>query len=221
MNPLRSDSRTKSDYGEGFTLIEVVIAMTISALVLVIIGSGFQISARAYERVQEGLEEQHRARIVLTRLTHHLASVDLAMTKTLSESELFLGGTTQKLVLISHVSLLPQHRSLPALSMLQIDGQEDSQALVVQESIWINNPEQIDEQFEQSESAQVLLPGIENPAFAYLKHADQSDSWEAAWDPRNDEWEPRAIRLSFTWSPSQKPFTMVVALPVVPAEVEG
>jgi len=66
----------------GFTLVEVMIALTISALLLTAVATVFQASLMSYQENQEIYEAVSRARQAMLRITTQLRTADYVFTTT-------------------------------------------------------------------------------------------------------------------------------------------
>lgn len=68
---MRPQSRTTD---EGFTLIEVLLAIFIGSIVLTVLYASFFQINRAKDRIEEELELYHEARIIMSKITKDLAT---------------------------------------------------------------------------------------------------------------------------------------------------
>lgn len=64
----------KCTLGRGFTLIEIIIAMTILSLIALIIGSAFGIGIRAWDKGEADIENLQRIRFLSERLSQQIKS---------------------------------------------------------------------------------------------------------------------------------------------------
>lgn len=72
--------------GSGMTLIEVMVAMTIFAIVATLLYSGFQQTARLKERVEASLDREHEIRSGIERMAQELTTAYTSNQRNINES---------------------------------------------------------------------------------------------------------------------------------------
>ena len=70
---LQSQRRYRTSDG-GFTLIEVLVAVFIGAIVLTVLYASFFQIVKAKERIEEELELYHEARVIMSKMTKDLVT---------------------------------------------------------------------------------------------------------------------------------------------------
>ncbi len=125
----------------GFTLLEVMLAVTIMALMSVIIVSGLQMAIKAWETGDREIESQQRIRILLDRLFEELKSAYRMRIKVEEEFrrryKLGFIGTADRLDFISTADSLTSHflsTGLKKVSLYVNSLDADLRGLVLEES---------------------------------------------------------------------------------------
>ncbi|PIY26266.1 MAG: hypothetical protein COZ11_03055, partial [Deltaproteobacteria bacterium CG_4_10_14_3_um_filter_51_14] len=91
----------------GFTLLEVIISLTITSVMLVIIFGAMRVGVRAWEKGEQDLDERMRNRVVLDMMKRQLASIAFREQKEEGKNRfLSVKGDKTSLRFISNVALL-------------------------------------------------------------------------------------------------------------------
>ena len=204
----------------GFTLMELLVSMTIISLLSTTILFGWRIAAGAWGRASELVEEQRRVSAIHQVLEMQIAEM-LPVSPWLGQGNLsvFFQGEPQTARFLSRYSLLTRSRSgLYRIEYQIVDAGDGSHQLLVNEipvgnadesgSLLIGQEQHPDETkwqfapFERTPQTRVLLEDLEEAHFEYYRPA--SALGEGGWVP---EWTggglelPRAMAIRLTARP--------------------
>lgn len=195
---------------EGMTLIEIMIAVAIMAIVTTVVYSGFSQTTKTQERVVKRSERQHAVQQTLSRMVREIemayVSVHFNPSETLQTMRTTFAckdkGDSDRLDMtaFSHVRLYrgAKESDQEELSYFLIDDPEKpgTQALVRREQ------RRIDDKPEQGGTLQILLHEVESLDFKFLD--PMSHEWVSAWDAKPYGEQPNRL-------PSQVKITLKLA----------
>jgi general secretion pathway protein J len=179
----------------GFTLLELLIAITLLGLLMAALFGGLRLGARAWERGEERLDESGRLQVVQNFLRERLGEAyPLSTDDQAGRQVLAFQGTSDA---VRFVTLMPEHLGTGfAEFLLAVVERGDAKDLVVQ---WrrFDGPEDAPRAGDRSEpQTKVLLEGIEALEIAYYGalQRNQPAIWREEWlEPRVDM--PQLVRL--------------------------
>lgn len=175
MTSRRSHARSK-----GFTLVELLLAITLLSILLGLAYGGFRAATRATDRGQDILAESSRL-----RLAHQFVHRQLNQVLPMSYSNeddgdlpvVFEGDTNS----IRYVGPMPGYLGFggPQVQELSIIGTDNGQALVLSHALL--------QGFEESDlharAPIMLIDGIQDATFMFQGRDEQGEpaSWESSW----------------------------------------
>lgn len=191
---------------EGFTLLEIVIAVTLVAMIAVTIWGVFSISLRSWSRGTEFIDANQRHRSILSMVRKQLASayaqirpIDQQTTGMgMGTNNVIFSGTESSLLFVSLNSL--QFQDNPGLTLVSYEVNQDdsgSYSLVEKEARYLGgNPE---EGF--SSYGSKATPIFENLSSCLFEYFDPGDSnnpsqWVREWDGQKLFRLPSAVSLT-------------------------
>jgi general secretion pathway protein J len=177
----------------GFTLIELVLALTIVALMLTVLFGSLRVGLRAWQRGEERAEALEYSRSISQ-------IVDLALAGAYPFQGRIDADTTVQILFqgeedkVSFVTVSPPFpRSVPiaftAITLSMQPGPDPG--LAIREKALPNF-----DPFEQV-APDVVDPTVLSIAFRYLRDPD-SDTWEKTWDGAEERALPHAIEVTVT-----------------------
>jgi general secretion pathway protein J len=190
----------------GFTLLELMISLTIMGLVLVLVFGALRIGARAWEKGERDVEIHQRQRVVLDNIRRQIASVSLQGIKVDGEKgqvakKVFFRGDSEAMEFMSRVPMSPMTRSgmvYAKYAVREDDSGETSRFLLYEKDVVFINKEKDISDPEESEFFE-LIPRAEHIEFAYLKGPEDKDAdsaWQDEWDPDSDTGIPLAVKIT-------------------------
>lgn len=177
----------------GFTLLELVIAITILSLIMGIIYGGMRLGNRAWQAGEARVESNQRLRLVLNQLAEEIRSAYSIRMQGETQDDKYLAfwGEPNRIRFISVTAGLlsePLENKLRALSYY-VDGDD---GLVMKETAL--NYDDFFSQLETQESI-VLNPEVAEVSFRYYYVPE---------DEENGETEPQEGIWSSEWDPTDK-----------------
>lgn len=184
----------------GFTLLELLIAITLLGLLMSALFAGLQLGARAWERGEERLDQSARLQVVQSFLRDRLVQsypLDVAEDGT-GRRRLTFEGTSEAL---RFVTLMPEHLGTGfAEFVLTVVDQVDARHLIVR---W--QPFEVSEPVPATADAEpqrkVLLERIENLQLSYYGalRRDLPATWHKQWLEASTM--PELVRLQISFMP--------------------
>lgn len=191
----------------GFTLIEVLIALSIVGVLLAIAFAGLRVAMSAWTKGEDRAEVHQHLRgiaLVLARTigaTHPYRGVVGAA----NEPLLLFRGTAERLDLVTQAPPVPAATPVAFTAVVVQIEQDEGAALVIRQRALPNR-----DPF--TEAAVALRdPGIERLELRYL---NVSGAWQESWDTDTENSLPRAIRITVAtrWGGRTEIFPLTVAL---------
>jgi general secretion pathway protein J len=192
--------------GGGFTLLELLISLTILSLMIVLVLGAFRIGVRAWERGETDVEGRQRYRIVFDRVKGQLASIS-SRPLTADGEPYYLQGTPDALSFASDLPLNPGNALGTALVGYRVDpnGTGDQWRLFEKQALFADSGE--DEPLDWADAdpgggglfGYPLLSDAGEISFAYLGWGDDDGppEWTAFWNGPEIEAFPQAVRIDF------------------------
>ena len=179
----------------GFTLLELLIAITLLGLLMAALFGGLRLGARAWERGEERLDESGRLQVVQNFLRERLGEAyPLSTDDQAGRPMLAFEGSSDA---VRFVTLMPEHLGTGfAEFLLAVADRGEAKDLIVQ---WrrFDDPQDAPRADDQKEpQTKVLLEGIEALEIAYYGalQRGQPAIWREQWlEARVDM--PQLVRL--------------------------
>ncbi len=200
-----------SDPGNrGTTLIEVVLALSIAAIVLGVIYGAIVLAHRSMERGERRMDESQHFRTLIDRIAPVIHSLYPYVRRTPEETLIFFDGKSDSLGFVStDIDIYRDDlANLPGLRWVRLYA--DSGGLFLRESYFFNVDVLEDE---GTGDALVIDPYVRSIAFEYLeiKEDETQGTWLDEWDIEDEDRNqklPRAVRISLRVEEGGKEVTM-------------
>ncbi|MDA3896814.1 MAG: type II secretion system protein [Desulfobacteraceae bacterium] len=183
----------------GFTLIVLMISLTIIGIILVIVFGSFRIGVRAWEHGGTDMIEHQRQRIILQRIKQQLASAIVNKIEIDNDEEsFFFKGDEAVLEFTSDASLIPGNDfGRVYVKYIVESDQNDRATLKVYEKNLFLLTTELKRFSPESDEFRELLSDIKHISFKFLKiNPDQQLSWFQEWEINDDEGLPDAVQIS-------------------------
>jgi general secretion pathway protein J len=199
---------------QAFTLLELIISLTIIAVILVIIFGAFRIGIRAWEKGEKDIDKQQRYRIVLDLMQRQLTSITYKKAKIDDKDQLILKGDPKSFEFTSHISIKPENKfGIVYVKYMVVEGEKAKERLLAYEKSMVL----LDKDFKFSDIDPVaffeLIPNLHGISFEYLKPPEQGleeePKWQDRWDPENDQGLPLAVKLIVIAEPEATPLVVI------------
>jgi len=203
----------------GFTLVEVMITLTILGFILLIIFGGFRLSYSAWERGDSTKEELQRRRIISQLISQQIKSIVPYRIKTEKAEGDYLAfqGKSQSL---KFVSALPIHTKRPEGFVYAIYEFKEGRLLLYEQRVLNRN---FFEEEPRKETGISIIEGISNIRFEYYREADKeknlTEEWVEEWNAKEEKKLPKLLRmtLSFKVGEGKEEETSIQLMASIPA----
>jgi prepilin-type N-terminal cleavage/methylation domain-containing protein len=183
---------------EGFTLIELVIALTLSLVIVVILLAAMRLTYKSQAKGTEKIDTTQKIRMLGDRITWLIrGTYPYFMQKTdTQEQKLYFAGEDDKIgfVTASVDSYGKGPEDLAGLKWVSVFM--DSEGLKIREKVFFRG-----DIFDDSGGKVYLLdPEVKKLEFEYYdmpEDATQGD-WVSEWDPDEKEYIPAAVKFKIT-----------------------
>lgn len=175
----------------GFTLIEVVIALTISATLLVVLFAGLRVGLAAWQRGEESAEALERTRSITQVINRSLgATYPYNAPATIKEpAHLLFEGAPDRLAFVTSAAPFPAAEPI-AYTAVTLAHDPDA-GLAIRQKVLPN-----EDPFERLPPAAVD-GAVSAIAFRYLTD-DSQRTWTDRWDAAASKTLPLAIEVTLT-----------------------
>lgn len=198
-------------HNRGFTLLELLISLTIIAVIVVITSGAFQIGIRAWEKGEKNIEINQRIRIVLDILSRQTASIHPRTVKDENGKDRFFNAENKSLSFLSYMPLIPGNPFGTLYVKYAVVKRESGgeQLLFYEKKTALSDKEAVEPATEEFHE---LIPEAESIEFDYLKREDNEVEWQPLWDPENDKGFPLAIRISLKRDKESVPIRVIARI---------
>ena len=184
----------------GFTLLELLISLTIIGLILVIVFGALRIGARAWEKGERDVETRQIQRIVLDNMKRQIASTCLREIMSKDQKGFFFRGDRESMEFMSRLPMVPTTRSGMVYVKYVVregEGGEKKRLMLYEKDVVLIDKEKGVEDQDEADFFE-LIPGAESIEFEYLKGPEDKDrdpQWQETWDPDKDTGIPLAVKI--------------------------
>lgn len=181
----------RNNHSAGFTLVELLVATTLLALLSVVLFAGLRFGARAWEAGGESIErtgEVEAVQELLRRTLSEAATVEL----TGAEPQVALAGAPDR---VSFIAPLPRHVGLGGRGRYRLARDEAGHLLLAWEP---HRPERGLGDPLSGEPA-IVLQGVASLAIAYYgaERSGETPAWHDGWESPN---LPKLIRIEVAFA---------------------
>ena len=214
------DSNTRAT--AGFTLLEVVVTLTILGLILLIISGAFRLGLSAWEKGESAREGYEKLRTISRLVCQQIKSSVPYKIKTEKAEGDYLGfeGTPH---FLKFVSALPIKAKQPqgfiyAIYEFQEGGQEGGRLVYYEQRVLNKN---FFEETPDEESGVPLMEGVSDVRFEYFRRGDpdknRTEAWVEKWNAKDENELPKALRMTITLrdkegDKEEAPLTLLVSI---------
>lgn len=197
----------------GFTLLELVISLTIVAVIVVIIFGALRIGVRAWEKGEKDVDSRQKQRIVLDLIRRQLASTCVNGVWRRDQQLVSLKGDDKSIEFVSQIPLTPGNRFGTVHVKYSVKREKEGEK--VQLTFYERNVALSDKKFgavnQDDGDFSELLSGMKSIVFEYLKEQpdEAASKWQKSWDPAVDKGGPRAVRVTIEENDEKVPIYVI------------
>jgi general secretion pathway protein J len=179
----------------GFTLLEVLLAMTIFALIGTILYGAFSIGHGAVEKSQASFTHNQKLRSFADLLGSYVRSA-YPYRPSVQDPTIFFIGEEDELTFVSSFSLAMGGRGMAKVRLFwESNGEKDGGVLRLEEETPVRV--QTEEGSEGHTNGMVIREGVREFRIYYLDPKSEDEKWEERWDAKERNALPRAVRLNY------------------------
>lgn len=196
-------------HDNGFTLLELLISLTIIAVIVVITSGAFRIGIRAWEKGERHIEANQRTRIVLSLINRQTASICPITVKDENGNDRFFNAENKSLSFLSYMPLVPGNTFSTVYVKYVAEPGADGDGehlLFYEKNVALSDTEILEP---VADDFHELIPEAQSIEFDYLKKEDNEVKWQPSWDPENDKGFPLAIRISLKRDRQSDPIRVI------------
>ncbi len=178
------DSRLKTPDSYGFTLLELIISFAILGVILLIIGSGLRLGAKAWEKGEEIVDETQRIRVLWERLSYEIRSAYPYQTDKMADKKIAFEGKSDSLSFVT--------------SAIETDGKGGMKWVsyyIKDNGLMLKEKRLPDKELDEAKGEEIILePKIKDIKFEYYEK--KKEDWETSWDSKEKGRLPEVIKVS-------------------------
>lgn len=191
---------------KGFTLIELVIALTLSVVIVVILLAAMRLAYKSQAKGSEKIDMAQKIRMLGDRITWLLRGCYPFFFKKLDEEKIFFQGESDHIgfVTTSVDSYGKGPEDLAGLKWVSV--YVDEEGLKVREKVFF-----LEDVFDDKEGNVYLLdPEVRKLEFEYyeIPEGEKQGDWVSDWDPDEKKNIPSAVKFRITFEHAGKTVVM-------------
>jgi len=178
----------------GFTLLEMVLAFTLFALLGTILFGAFTVSQRAMEKTEVAFDGNQKFRSTVDLLGSYIRS-SYPYRSSPQDPSVFYFGEETRAEFVSAFPLAQGGRGMAKIRIYAESAQGDAQVIRLEEQV----PVRINQEQEVAaiSNSLVLRERVSGFRLAYLDAQDERENWRERWSQDEHKGLPRAVRLSY------------------------
>jgi prepilin-type N-terminal cleavage/methylation domain-containing protein len=181
----------------GFTLIEVMLAMTIFALMSTVLYGAFALSHSAVEKSQRSFERNQKLRAVDELVGSYIRSA-YPYRSSPQGAPIFFTGEQADLTFVSSFSIAMGGRGMAKVHLFWEGDKNRAGVLRLEEETPVRIlSEEENEGHQGVSNGLVVREGVKAFRITYLDPQSDEEKWEERWDAREKNVLPRAVRLNY------------------------
>jgi len=204
----------------GFTLLELMISLTILGLILLVVFGALRIGVRAWEKGEKDVDKHQRERVVLDLVKAQIASAS-ATEITGKEAEQFrFKGEIDSMAFVSDLPIVPTNKSGMVYVKYIIQpakGGKGHKLMVYEKNMVFVDKDKKMENPDESEFFD-LIAAAKEIRFEYLQYPENEQEpaeWQEDWDPEKLQGSPFAVRLILQQDEMDFPLTVIARIEAV------
>jgi general secretion pathway protein J len=188
----------------GFTLIEVIVMLTILGFILLMVSGTFRLGLSAWEKGDSIKEDYQKIRMISQLVSRQMKSLVPYKIRTEKAEGNYLAfdGKAHSIRFVSALAIKAKRPEGFVYAVYQFKDEGDKVGrLVLYEQRALNRDFFEDELKE--DSAMTLLGGISQVRFEYYRGTDEEknrkEEWVEEWNAKEEKELPKAVRMTITY----------------------
>jgi general secretion pathway protein J len=196
---------TTRERAKGFTLLELLLALGIVALLLVIVSGGLRVGLTAWQRGEERTAKLDRARSLVVLLEHALAGAFpyRVTTETQPEPRILFDGQPDRLTFATLSPPLPMG---PTTAFSAVRFTADDGGLALRQQVLPNRI--------VLDRLDPMLVDAHTTAIRFRYLGLDPESWQDAWDITKEETLPRAVEITLVTGAGARATQQTLTVPL-------
>jgi general secretion pathway protein J len=190
---------------KGFTLLELLLALGIVALLLVIVSGGLRVGLTAWQRGEERTAKLDRARSLVVLLEHALAGAFpyRVTTETAQEPRILFDGRPDGL---TFATLSPPQPGGPTTAFSAVSLAADGGGFALRQQVLPNRI--------VLDRLEPLLVDAQTTAVRFRYLGQEPEVWQEAWDITKEETLPRAVEITLVTGLGARSAQQTLTVPI-------
>lgn len=191
---------------EGFTLVEILIAVAIVSLILTIIYGSYASSIDSMNYTQEKMAAFSMIRLTLSRMSDELTSSFIS-----DDEHLEFMGEEGRVDFVSscHERIFKNSKEYDLVEIGYFTELEEAEVSDSENlSLWRREDRTPDDEVLEGGERERLLKGLESIEFRYYS----GDNWHSEWDSKAEKGLPRAVKITLKFQ--DREFSTLIYLPL-------
>ncbi len=198
--------------GRGFTLLELLISLTIFSLVALIVYVALNLGVRATDRGETRSIENQRARAALALIARQLKSAYPLTLQAEGETVVYFRGEADALSFICAAGR-PEAGGLEKVSYF-LREQDGRRSLWVRTSAPTLPADLLNDREGKLRQEAEILPEVESITWAYLGPVQNREEWSDHWSGKAARRLPTAVRFSWRARLGELPYEWSMEVPL-------
>lgn len=205
----------------GFTLLELLISLTILSMVAAMVYAALNLSAQASVHGEARSTENQRARAALALITRHLKSAYPLTLQAEKGKIVYFFGEPNELSFVAATGR-PEAGGLEKVTYFLREDREGRRSLWVRTSAPTLPADLLNKREGRLRQETQVLPEVESVTWEYLRDTQSSEGgkvqrqeeWSERWDGSEDLRLPAAVRLSWRARLGTLPYEWRIEVPI-------
>jgi len=186
----------RSDFQRGFTLVEMMIAMTIVTLIAASIYGVVSIGARSAGSGERVTEQARRHRVATGLITRQLSSaVAIRLEDEDGESVPYFLGESES---VEFVTAAPQRPDSSGMGLVRYWYEDGALLMSEMPAFAVAGANRLGVDLEDYTLTTVLFYDVDRFRVDYLRTSNDIDDWEESWDAADSEELPSVVRFELS-----------------------
>jgi general secretion pathway protein J len=188
----------------GFTLLEVIVTLTILGFIVLIVFGAFRLGLSSWERGESTREDYQKVRTVTQMISRQIKSIVPYKVKSKKAEGDYL-AFEGKVRSLKFVSAFPIKAKQPeglvyGIYEFKEEGKEGGRLILYEQRV-LNKD--LFEETPKEELGATLIEGISKIRFEYYREGDpeknRTEGWVEEWDTKEEKELPKALRMTLTF----------------------